>query len=242
MTPAVPIPEFAVAVDLVVLTLRERRLSVLLVERGIPPFAGQLALPGGFVRLDEDLEAAALRELTEETGLDAALVTGLEQLRTYGAVDRDPRPARVVSVAWVVLGADLPDPVAGSDAAAARWVAVEEVDPSALAFDHDQILANGVERARAKLEYTSLATAFVGGEFTVSELRAVYEAVWGTTLDPANFQRKVTGTPGFLTPVPGRFSSGRGRPAQLYRAGDVAELHPPIKRGEGPGSDRPGPS
>jgi 8-oxo-dGTP diphosphatase len=219
-----------VTVDLVVLTLRGRRLCVLLVERGVAPFAGRLALPGGFVRRTEDLEAAAYRELEEETGFPPSLVRGLEQLRTYGAPGRDPRPERVVSVAWVVLGADLPDPVAGSDASAARWVAVDDLRTVELAFDHTRILADGLERARAKLEYTALATAFVGAEFTVSELRAVYEAVWNEELDPANFQRKVTRTPGFLHPVPGRVSTGRGRPAQLYRAGPTHELFPPLRR------------
>lgn len=224
-------PIFAVAVDLVVLTLREGVACVLLVQRGVPPCVGQWALPGGFVRADEDLQDAALRELAEETGFGAELVTGLEQLRSYGALGRDPRPERVVSVAWVVLGAGLPDPVGGTDAADARWVPVADLGGVELAFDHEVILADGLERARSKLEYTSLATAFVGEEFTIAELRGVYEAIWGVELDPANFQRKVTGMPGFLEPVPGKFATGRGRPAQLFRAGAGRELYPPLRRG-----------
>lgn len=224
-------PIFAVAVDLVVLTLRQGEVCVLLVRRGVTPFAGRWALPGGFVRADEDLQDAALRELAEETGFGAESVTGLEQLRSYGTPGRDPRPERVVSVAWVVLGAGLPDPVGGTDAAEARWVPVAEVAGLELAFDHAQILADGLERARSKLEYTSLATAFVGEEFTVAELRGVYEAIWDAELDPANFQRKVTGMPGFLEPVPGKFVGGRGRPAQVYRAGPGRELYPPLRRG-----------
>ncbi|MDO5682376.1 MAG: NUDIX domain-containing protein [Propionibacteriaceae bacterium] len=223
-------PVFAVAVDLVVLTLRERRLCALVIERGIEPYARRLALPGGFVRVDESLTDAARRELAEETGFGAELVTGMEQLRTYGDPGRDPRPERVVSVAWVVLGADFPDPVAASDAATASWLPVDELADRDLAFDHSQILADGVERARSKLEYTALATAFLPDEFTVAELRGVYEAIWGECLDPANFQRKVTGTKGFLTPINRRATSGRGRPAQLYRAGAVTELHPPLRR------------
>lgn len=222
-------PIFAVTVDLVVLTLREGRLCVLLVERGLDPYAGKLALPGGFVGVAEDLVDAAFRELQEETGFGPELVRGLEQLRTYGTPGRDPRPERVVSVAWVALGADLPDPVGGSDASDARWVPVADV-PAELAFDHATILADGIERARSKLEYTATATAFVGHEFTVAELRRVYEAVWGVELDPGNFQRKVTGVPGFLEAVPGQFSSGRGRPAQIYRAGSTTELSPPLRR------------
>lgn len=224
-------PVFAVTVDLVVLTLREQRLCVLLIERGVEPFAGRLALPGGFVRIDEDLEEAAYRELHEETGFGPELVRGIEQLRTYGAPDRDPRPERVVSVAWVILGADFPEPVAASDAASASWFVLDDLDVDDLAFDHAEILTDGVDRARSKLEYTSLATAFVAEEFTISELRGVYEAIWGETLDAANFQRKITGTPDFVFPTDLRVSFGRGRPAQLFRRGSTTELHPPLRRG-----------
>ncbi len=127
----------------------------------------------------------------------------LEQLGTYGAPRprsprtsgrRGPPRARARSAAT---------PVAGSDAAAANWLPVVGLldDPDRLAFDHDQILNDGLERARSKLEYSPLATAFCPTEFTVNELRQVYEAVWGTELDPRNFHRKVTGTPGFVEPV-----------------------------------------
>ena len=224
-------PRFAVTVDLVVLTIRDAHpdeLSVLLVRRGEKPFRGGWALPGGFTRAEEDLEAAAYRELAEEAGLERQDVH-LEQLRTYGEPHRDPR-MRVVSVAWLALGAALPEPVAGTDAAAAQWVPLSDAVGSRLAFDHDAILADGVERARAKLEYSGLATAFVGETFTVAELRAVYETVWGARLDPGNFHRKVTGVPGFLEPTGGRTSGARGRPAALYRAGPSTVLHPPVLR------------
>ena len=223
-------PPFAVTVDLVVLTIREEapeHLSVLLVRRGSAPHEGRWALPGGFTHVDEDLEAAAYRELEEEAGLHRREVH-LEQLRTYGAPRRDPR-MRVVSVAWLALGADLPVPTAGSDAAAARWVPLPEV-PERLAFDHATILADGVERARAKLEYSDLATAFVGKTFTVADLRRVYETVWGTTLDPGNFHRKVTGVPGFLEPTGRQTTGARGRPAALYRRGRTRSLNPPVMR------------
>lgn len=223
-------PVFAVTADLVILTLREQELCVLLVRRGVDPYAGMLALPGGFVQENEDLFDAAYRELAEETGIDPGLVTGLEQFRTYGTPGRDPRPERVVSVAWVMLGANLPDPVAGSDAAEALWVPVSDLCDQELAFDHAQILADGLEHARSGLEHSALATAFVGPEFTVSELRGVYEAVWGERLDPANFQRKVTGAKDFLIPVKGQLSLGRGRPARVYRAGPATVLHPPLRR------------
>lgn len=221
-------PAVAVTVDLVVLTLRRGELHVLLVERGEEPFRGHLALPGGFVRPDETLDAAAVRELAEETGLRD--VPGhLEQLRSYGDPGRDPR-MRVVSVAYLALAPDLPEPAAGTDAADARWVPVARASGGPLAFDHRAILADGVERARAKLEYTSLATAFCAPEFTVADLRAVYEAVWGTELDPRNFHRKVTSTPGLLVDTGRTRTEGRGRPATLYRAGDARTLQPPFTR------------
>jgi len=223
-------PAVAVTVDVVVLTIRADVLHTLLVRRGEQPFEGAWALPGGFVRPDEDLPAAAERELIEETGLGGP-VAHLEQLASYGAPDRDPR-LRVITVAYLALVPALPTPVAGGDAQHAEWrpVAPLLTDPRLLAFDHAQILADGVERARAKLEYSPLATAFCADEFTVAELRRVYEVVWGTGLDPRNFHRKVTGTPGFLDPV-GRVTAGeRGRPAELFRAGPAAVLHPPMLR------------
>lgn len=221
-------PPFAVTVDLVVFTINDGALQVLLVERGDKPFAGALALPGGFVQVDEDLADAAYRELVEETGIDRQ-VGHLEQLRTFGAPGRDPR-MRTVSVAYLALTPELPAPVAGTDATAARWVSVADLDGVALAFDHEDILRHGLDRARAKLEYTTLATAFCPPEFTVSQLREVYEAVWGRPIDPRNFHRKATRTEGLLEPT-GRHTAGEaGRPAQLYRRGTVTALHPPITR------------
>ncbi|OZF52162.1 NUDIX hydrolase [Rhodococcus sp. 14-2470-1b] len=221
-------PRFAVTVDLVALTIRDADLCALLVERGEDPFAGKLALPGGFVRPEESATAAASRELSEETGL--TIFPGyVEQLGTYSAPDRDPR-MRVVSVAYVAFAPDLPEPVAGTDAASAAWLPVG--DARSLAFDHDEILADAVERVRSKLEYTTLATNFVSDPFTVRDLQSVYETVWGTELDRANFRRKVLGTAGFVEPVDGVVASTgrRGRNAQVYRPGPASSLHPPILR------------
>jgi 8-oxo-dGTP diphosphatase len=211
---------FAVAVDLVVLTVRDGILCVLLRERPAKPFAGELALPGGFVQGREDLLDAAGRELAE-TGL-AIQGHHLEQLASYADPDRDPR-GRVLTVGHLALVPDLPEPP-GEGA----WWPVVKVD--VLAFDHLQILADGVERARAKLEYTTLAAAFCPPEFTISQLRRVYEAVWDTSPDPRNFSRKVTHTPGFLEPTGTKVSGGRGRPGQLFRRGPATALHPPMLR------------
>ncbi|MFI1420547.1 NUDIX hydrolase [Streptomyces sp. NPDC020731] len=220
---------FAVTVDLAVFTLRAGVLHVLLVERGQEPYAGQWALPGGFVRPDESAERAARRELGEETGLTDVSGLHLEQLRTYSEPDRDPR-MRVVSVAFAALLPDAPEAHGGSDAAQARWTPYDSARE--LAFDHGRILADARERVGAKLEYTCLATAFCPPEFTLGELQQVYEAVWGTALDRPNFRRKVLATPGFVEAVPGaaRLTGGRGKPAALHRAGTATALHPPLLR------------
>jgi len=248
-------PVFAVTVDMALFTVRAGVLCTLLVQRAEHPYLGYWALPGGFVRAGESVEAAARRELAEETGTPFA--GHLEQLRTYGDPGRDPR-MRVVSVAHVALAPDLPDPVAGGDAGSARWWAAEDMRvpggtgvpgapdagaPDAggadaevpeLAFDHGQIVADALERVRAKLEYTTLATCFVSEPFTLAELRRVYLAVWGSAPDLGNFRRKVLGTAGFVVPAerspdPAAGLAG-GRPPLLYRRGSASALRPPMLR------------
>jgi 8-oxo-dGTP diphosphatase len=214
-------------VDLAILTVRENLLHVLVIERANEPYQGQAALPGGFLRAGEDLRGAAERELAEETSLDGRALH-LEQLATYGAPDRDRR-GRVVSVAYLAIAPDLPIPAAGSDARSARWAPVEKVRAT-LAFDHAQILDDAVERARTRLEFTTLATAFCGREFTIGDLRNVYEVVWGMALDPRNFSRKVANTKGFVQPTGARRVPETGRPAALYRRGPAQALNPPLLR------------
>lgn len=259
----------AVTVDVVALTLRQGSLHVLLVERGAPPYQGCWALPGGFLRAgEESLDEAAARELAEETGLrgsgaEAALCRlHLEQLGTYGAPERDPR-MHVVSVAYLAFAPNLPDPQAGTDAAAAAWHPVSDLDlapppsgrsraagvpadthgggvdghtgprPIGLAFDHARILSDGLDRVRAKIEYSPLATAFLPYDFTIPELRAVYEAVWDEKLHPGNFHRKVLSVPGFVesTGTTTERGGARGGPrARTYHAGDARLLHPALLR------------
>lgn len=231
---------FPVTVDVVALTVVQDVLHVLLVTRLIEPFRGRLALPGGFVLPGEDLATAASRELAEETGVEH--VPGhLEQLASYGPMGRDPR-GDVLTVAHLLLAPNFPVLAAGSDAEHAAWYPVGQVlaGELELAFDHGRILADAVERARSKLEYSPLGAAFCGEEFTVAQLRTVYEAVWGTRLDPRNFHRKATGTPGFLEDT-GRMTTGEtGRPAALFRLAGTARpaagqpirtvLNPPLMR------------
>ncbi|WP_433246768.1 NUDIX hydrolase [Streptosporangium sp. CA-135522] len=221
-------PAVAVTVDVVALTIRGGALHVLLVRRGEQPFAGRWALPGGFIRPGEDLPEAAARELAEETGLTPR--AHIEQLASYGAPGRDPR-MRIVSVSYLAFAPDLPDPRAGSDAADAAWHRADRLPE--LAFDHGRILGEGLERARGKLEYTPLATTFVGETFTISELRGVYETVWGVPLHAGNFHRKILSVPGFVESTGETTESGgaRGGPrAKLYRAGDARLLHPALLR------------
>lgn len=185
-------------------------LQVLLVQRGVEPFRGAWALPGGFVRIDEDLLDAANRELREETGAVGAEY--LEQLYTFGRPGRDPR-TRVISVAYYALLPRATTPVAGTDAAAARWWPVDRLPP--LAFDHAEILETALTRLRAKLGYSSVAYALLPSEFTLTELQDVYEMILSRPLDKRNFRKKLLAT-GLLEGLPVR-RGGAHRPAQLFR-------------------------
>ncbi len=201
--------DIRVAVDIVVLTIRENKLTVLLIKRGIPPFEGSYALPGGFVLNEESLEQAALRELSEETGTTDVY---LEQLYSFGEANRDPR-GRVVSVAYYALISSERAPLsAGSDAAEARWFPVEDLPK--LAFDHATIVDSAVTRLRNKLEYTSVGFQLLPAKFTLSELQHVYEVILGKELDKRNFRRKIDALR-LVKPLREMQRTGR-KPARLY--------------------------
>jgi 8-oxo-dGTP diphosphatase len=197
-----------VTVDIVILTIQDQRLKVLLVKRGIPPFEKQYALPGGFVLHNESLEDAALRELREETGTTDVY---LEQLYTFGAPDRDPR-GRVVTVAYYALVAPGNSPlVAGTDAAEARWVAMEDLPK--LAFDHRKIVDTAITRLRNKLEYTTVGFELLPRKFTLAQLQEMYEIILAKPLDKRNFRRKTEGIG--LKALDEWHRTGR-KPARLY--------------------------
>jgi 8-oxo-dGTP diphosphatase len=224
-------PAFAVTVDIVILTMSEGTLHVLLVRRGEAPFAGMWAIPGGFKRPPETLDEAARRELVEETGVDVPSL--LAQFGAYGDPGRDPR-MNVVTVAYLAVLRDVGAIVAGSDAADARLVPVSDVlnERMELAFDHPRIVRDAIERVRVELEVSGIATAFVGTTFTMAELRAVYEAIWGVQIDAANFRRSIVGEDGWVIPTGRRARPGSagGRPAELYRAGRAWDHGGPIHR------------
>jgi 8-oxo-dGTP diphosphatase len=227
-------PRPSVTVDLVVFTVIDKLLHVLFVRRNEHPFKGRWALPGGFVRVSddrkdqgEDLDAAAHRELLEETGLSHTASAGvfLEQFRTFGSPGRDPR-MRVISVAYYALVRPSLVPLirAGGDVSHAKWFDVTELAPGTkraradLAFDHAEILDAALDRMRADLDRTGIAFELVPETFTIQELRAVHEAVRGEPLDPGNFRKR------FLRLLEdGVIEAARGKratvskPANVYR-------------------------
>jgi 8-oxo-dGTP diphosphatase len=223
-------PPFAVTVDVVILTMAEGRLHVLLVRRGVAPYQGMWAIPGGFKRPDETLDEAARRELREETGVDGTSL--LTQFGAYGDPGRDPR-MNVVTVAYLAVLREVGGVVPGSDAADAALVPASDVleGQRELAFDHARIIRDAVERVRVDLELRGIATAFVGPTFTLAELRAVYEGVWGVHLDGANFRRSLLSDGGWVIPTGRRARPGAtgGKPAELYRAGRMWSYGGPIR-------------
>ena len=201
--------DIRVTVDIVILTIADERLKVLLVRRGIEPFKGDYALPGGFVRNDESLEEAARRELSEETGTRDVY---LEQLYSFGDPGRDPR-GRVLTVAYYALVPPDRSPLtAGTDASEADWFPVTTLPT--LAFDHEHIIGYAVTRVRNKLEYTTVGFELLSQKFTLPELQHMYEIILDKQLDKRNFRRKIDAL-GLLKPLKAMQATGR-RPAQLY--------------------------
>jgi 8-oxo-dGTP diphosphatase len=204
-------PRPALTVDAVVFGLDDEDLKVLLIRRDLEPYQGKWALPGGFVRAHESLEEAVRRELQEETGIDQLF---LEQLYTFGAVDRDPRE-RVVTVAYYAL-VKLSDHriKAATDARDAAWFAMSEA--RGLAFDHDQIVAVALERLKGKVRYQPIGFELLPPEFTLSQLQRLYETILETPLDKRNFRKKILGMD-FLVALEEVQKDVAHRAARLYR-------------------------
>lgn len=203
-------PDFHIATDVVVFTVREAQLQVLLVRRTQAPYKGQWALPGGYLKPGEALEACARRELEEEAGVSGFY---LEQLHTFGDVDRDPR-RRVISVAYFALvRSDGPEWVSGRNAVSSSWHPVGSLHN--LAFDHGHILEIARERLAARLEYSTIAFQLLPEHFTMREVHRVYELILGKSLDRRNFHKKMLAS-GDLVEVDGKRIDGAHRPASLY--------------------------
>jgi 8-oxo-dGTP diphosphatase len=217
-------PRAALTVDCVVFGFDEAELKVLLIQRALEPFNGRWALPGGFVRVEETLDAAARRELAEEAGITNVF---LEQLYTFGTTGRDPRE-RVVSIAYYAL-VKLSDhrAKAATDAANAQWFPISKV-PS-LAFDHTEILSVALARLKSKVRYQPIGFELLPPKFTLSDLQHLYESVLATDLDKRNFRKKVLGF-GLLVRLKETQMAGRHRPAQLFRF-DVDKYQRLNKRG-----------
>ncbi|MCB9188323.1 MAG: NUDIX hydrolase [Flavobacteriales bacterium] len=201
-----------ISVDIVLFGYR-KSLQILLIRRKFEPFKGEWALPGGFVLEDESLEQAVLRELKEETGVEMAL-SRLEQIYTFGAVDRDPRE-RVISVAYIgLVNPDKFQLLADTDAADAQWF--ELVESPQLAFDHQEILDLAQKRLQGRLVYSPIGFDLLPEKFLFSEVEDLYQSILNIELDRRNFRKKFLGL-GLLEETGERVSEGKGRPAMLYR-------------------------
>jgi 8-oxo-dGTP diphosphatase len=201
--------EIFVTVDIVIFALRDDDLQVLLIKRRYPPYENTWAIPGGFVEPGESIEDGAARELFEETNVRGVHI---EQLYTFGRVDRDPR-GRMITVAYFAL---VPKPLAvqaGSDTTDAQWQSVYGLPQ--MAFDHAEIIGYALKRLRYKLEYSAVGFQLMPPNFTLSELQHAYEIVLGESLDKRNFRRRILQAD--VIEETGDMHNGDGRPAKLYR-------------------------
>ena len=197
-------------VDIIVFSVMHDKLNVLLIKRKNPPFQGEYALPGGFVKDDEDLQEAARRELVEETNVKNIF---MKKLNVYGKVDRDPR-GRVVSAAYIALiDHEKFQLKATTDALKAEWIPYEHI--KVLAFDHKKILSEALKELRYDVQTTNIASQLLPNRFTLTELQRLYETILNQELDKRNFRKKIK-TFEILKPLNETKMEGAHRPAQLF--------------------------
>ena len=202
-------PHPAVTTDCVIFGFNGESLQVLLIERGIEPYKGHFAFPGGFLKMDETAEAGALRELKEETGLENAYI---QQLHTFSNPNRDPRE-RVITIAFYAL-VKIQEVKGGDDAASARWFPLDEIPP--LAFDHDYILRTATQRLREQIHFRPIGFELLPEKFTIRELQSLYEAILGINFDRRNFSKKMLHL-GILTELDETIWPTPKREAKLYK-------------------------
>lgn len=202
-------PHPSVTTDCVIFGFDGTRMKVLLVQRGIEPYKGRWAFPGGFLQMDESAEEGALRELREETGLSGAFI---RQFHTFSAPDRDPRE-RVITIAFYAL-VRIEEVTGGDDAADARWFALDEVPQ--LAFDHDQILRTAEQALRQQIHFEPVGFELLPEKFTLRELQNLYEAILGVRFDKRNFSNKINRL-GLLDPLDEKVNPSRKKEATLFR-------------------------
>ena len=202
-------PHPSVTTDCVIFGFDGTRMKVLLVQRGIEPYKGRWAFPGGFLQMDESAEEGALRELREETGLSGAFI---RQFHTFSAPDRDPRE-RVITIAFYAL-VRIEEVTGGDDAADARWFALDEVPQ--LAFDHDQILRKAEQALRQQIHFEPVGFELLPEKFTLRELQNLYEAILGVRFDKRNFSNKINRL-GLLEPLDEKVNPSRKKEATLCR-------------------------
>ena len=188
-------PHPAVTTDCIVFGFDGTKLNLLLINRGIEPYKGSWALPGGFMKIDETAEQGALRELQEETGVKDIYI---EQLQAFTAVDRDPRE-RVMTIAFMAfVRQEKYEVIAGDDAAKAQWFPVKSLPQ--LAFDHKEIITLALDKLRWKMTYEPLAFRLLNKTFTISQLQTIYEVVFDKKFDRRNFHKKLTSL-GYIIPT-----------------------------------------
>ncbi len=202
--------KFCLACDCAIFAYSAKSLQISLIERKNPPFAGQWALPGGFLEDGETLEQGAARELLEETGIDSAY---LEPFGNYSQIDRDPR-GRVISVGFLALvNPSHYQLVATGDAVRVKWFSVKELPP--LAFDHEQIVKDALRHLRQDVLLGPTGLELLPKEFTLGSLQELHEAVFDTKFDKRNFRKKVVRMP-FIIPVGKKQAGHANRPAELF--------------------------
>ncbi len=213
----------AVTADAVVFSIINKKLHCLLIKRGLSPFEGKWALPGGFLKRNESAEDAFKRELLEESGQSYKALNSWREFKSYSNPKRDPRnndDYQIISIAFVgITNSEKIDTVAGSDAVETKMVALAELTSSKLAFDHLNIINDAKKYLAEKIEKESIALDFLDNEFTLSELRNIYEQLWNTKLHASNFERKISSFKNFVIKTQKTKLTGSNRPASLYRKG-----------------------